>query len=317
MAKSDIIILYENDQIVAINKPHGISVTPDRGGATNVVAKLTKQLTLTEPLRLIHRLDKDTSGLLLIAKNKEAQSRFSRYFAKREINKVYLALVKGPIFREKGAIKDPIARSKRNPQAMHIHPRLGKPAQTNWIRLADFGKLTLIAAQPVTGRTHQIRIHFAHRHMPLAIDPVYGSTQPIMLSDFKANYRPARWEDERPLIDRLTLHAYQLTFPGVLEESTDMSLESIDQCEEKTTIVAGCDKKFAAMIKMLNKHTTTGEGFYDPELLEKIINCQPLELDFSKPVDSKQQDEEDSIESDGNYQDIEDDIDENIDEEIE
>ena len=132
MAKHTIDILFENDQILLINKPTGISVTPDRTGADDIQRLLAKQLTLTEPLRLVHRLDKETSGVMMIAKNKLAQSRYGRLFAKRQTRKLYLAIVRGPLAYTKGSIKDPIARSKRNPQAMHVHPRLGKPAHTAW-----------------------------------------------------------------------------------------------------------------------------------------------------------------------------------------
>lgn len=267
MAKNDIDILFENDQIVLINKPFGISVTPDRTGAQDIQQLLAKQLTLTEPLRLVHRLDKDTSGVMLISKNKQAQSRYSRLFAKRQTGKLYLAIVNGPLAYHKGTIKDPIARSKRNPQAMHVHPRLGKPAHTVWKQLADFGALSLVAAQLITGRTHQIRIHFSHRGMPLAIDPVYGTNAPLMLSAYKNGYRPKRDMDEPPMIDRLTLHAYQLTIPVGAEDS-----------QELRTFVAPPDKKFAAAIKLLAKHTqNAAPGFFHTSDFNKILNAEPLE----------------------------------------
>jgi hypothetical protein len=87
MAKNDIDILFENDRILLINKPSGISVTADRSGKADILQLLTKQLKPSEPLRLVHRLDKETSGVLLIAKHKEAQSRYSRLFAKRKVRK--------------------------------------------------------------------------------------------------------------------------------------------------------------------------------------------------------------------------------------
>jgi RluA family pseudouridine synthase len=266
MAKKAIDILFENDQIVLINKPTGISVTLDRTGADDIQQLLASQLTLTEPLRLVHRLDKDTSGVMIISKNKVAQSRYSRLFAKRQTRKLYLAIVRGPLAYEQGSIKDPIARSKRNPQAMHVHPRLGKPAHTAWRQLADFGSLALVAAQPITGRTHQIRIHFSHRGMPLAIDPVYGSNAPMMLSAYKNDYRPKREKDEPPIISRLTLHAYQLTIP----------VGSGDAMELRT-FVAPPDKKFAAAIKLLTKHAAaqTG-GFADEAEFQAILHAEPL-----------------------------------------
>lgn len=265
MAKSDIDILFENDDILLINKPTGISVTADRSGAADILKLLYQQQTFSEPLRLVHRLDKETSGILLIAKHKIAQSRYSRLFAKRKVQKLYLAIVKGPLSYQHGSIKDPIARSKRNPQAMHVHPRLGKKAHTIWTQLADFGSLSLVSVQIITGRTHQIRIHFSHRGMPLAIDPIYGSSSPLMLSSFKSGYRPKFDRDEPPMIDRLTLHAYQLTIPVGPEET-----------ETPQTFVAPPDKKFASAVKLLAKHTRRSDGFENVQTLQHILTAQPL-----------------------------------------
>lgn len=274
MSKKQIEILFENDDIVVVNKPVGVSVTKDRGGSADLLMLLTGELSPSEPLRLVHRLDKETSGILLIAKNKIAQSRYSRLFAKRMIQKLYLAIVRGPLPYPGGSIKDPIARSKRNPQAMHVHPRLGKPSHTVWKQLADFGTLSLVSAQIITGRTHQIRIHFAHRGMPLAIDPIYGSTEPIMLSDFKTRYRQKFDADESPLIDRLTLHAYQLSVPVGPVES-----------EEMRTFTAPLDKKFAAAVKLLAKHTAkSAPGFNDPLDMERILKSEPLDYPLKKDL---------------------------------
>ena len=264
MAKNDINILFEDDQILLINKPSGVSVTADRSGKPDILQLLKNQLKPAEPLRLVHRLDKETSGVLLIAKHKEAQSRYSRLFAKREVQKLYLAVVNGPLAYTGGSIKDPIARSQRNPQAMHIHTRLGKPAHTIWEQLADFGELSLVSARIITGRTHQIRIHFSHRKMPLAIDSIYGSSRPLMLSSFKYSYRPKPGREEPAMIDRLTLHAYQLTIPTGEEEILK-------------TVVAPLDKKFASVIKLLAKHTASvAPGFDDDETMHTILNAKPL-----------------------------------------
>ena len=275
MAAKEIDILFEDERILLINKPTGISVTADRSGASDVLQLLSRQLAPTEPLRLVHRLDKETSGILLIAKNKPAQSRYSRLFAKRMIQKLYLAIARSPLPQKSGSIKDPIARSKRNPQAMHVHPRLGKPALTFWDQIADFSMLSLVSAQIITGRTHQIRIHFSHRGMPLAIDPIYGSADPLMLSSYKNNYRPKSDKPEPPMIDRLTLHAYQLTIPIGPETSPTT-----------TTFVAGLDKKFASVLKLLAKHTANfAPGFTDTENLHQILNAQPLRYPYKTDGD--------------------------------
>ena len=272
MKKKTIDIIFENDDLLVINKPTGVSVTADRGGDADLLQLLTPQLTLTEPLRLIHRLDKETSGILLLAKHKDAQARYSRLFSKRRVRKLYLAIVNGPLTRSRGSIKDPIARSQRNPRAMHIHPRLGKPAHTVWKQLADFGGLSLVAAQTITGRTHQIRIHLAHRGMPLAIDPMYGSSRPLMLSAYKSDYRPKHDKDEVPMIDRLTLHAYQLTIP-------------VGDDNQPQTFVAALDKKFAAAVKLLTKHTKNTDGFARDTDFQSILAAQPLEYPYEMPTD--------------------------------
>lgn len=262
-------ILFEDADILILNKPTGVSVTADRTGAADVLQLLNAQLRPAEPFRLVHRLDKETSGVLLIAKHRDAQSQYSRLFAKRLVNKLYLAIVKGPVIKACGSIKDPIARSQRNPRAMHVHPRLGKPAHTLWRRLADFGGPALVAAQPITGRTHQIRVHFSHRGMPLAIDPMYGhQTMPLMLSAFKKDYRPKSDREEPPLIERLTLHAYQLAIPIGADEHAGYQ-----------TVVARPDKNFLSAIKLLAKHTGPSihiSAFEEPEDLERIMNGQPL-----------------------------------------
>lgn len=270
MRHTKLAIVFENADIVVLNKPTGVSVTADRTGATDVLTLLNEQLHPAEPLRLVHRIDKETSGILLVAKHRDAQSRYSRLFAKRLAKKLYLAIVKGPVLKAAGSIKDPIARSRRNPRAMHIHPRLGKPAHTLWRRLADFGGPALVAAQPITGRTHQIRIHFAHRGMPLAIDPMYGETAPLMLSAFKKDYRPKSNRDEPPLIERLTLHAYQLTIPVGQDEHAGYQ-----------TFTAIPDKRFLSALKLLAKHTGPSihvSAFEKPEELDCILNGRPLEF---------------------------------------
>jgi 23S rRNA pseudouridine1911/1915/1917 synthase len=270
VSKDGLAIVFENDDVVLVNKPTGISVTADRSGAQNILQVLSRQLNPAEPLRLVHRLDKETSGILLIAKHRDAQSRYSRLFARRQVKKLYLAIVKGPVLKAAGSIKDPIARSQRNPQAMHVHPRRGKPAHTLWKRLADFDGLALLAVQTITGRTHQIRIHFAHRGMPLVIDSVYGETTPLVLSAFKRGFRPKIDRQEPPMIDRLTLHAYQLAMPLGADEN-----------EPYQTFVAVPDKNFLSAIKLLAKHTGPSKyvsAFEEPEVLERIIKGQPLEF---------------------------------------
>ena len=267
--KNKIDIIYQNDDFLVINKPSGISVTKDRSGKQDLLPAISDQLKTDQPLRLIHRLDKDTSGVMMIAKNAETQSKYSSAFEKRLMKKKYLALVNGIVSRESGSIKTRLSRFRKDEKKMCADPRHGKPAVTYWNLLAEFDMLSLLAVRPLTGRTHQIRVHMANRSMPLAIDPLYGSSKPIMLSDYKAKYRTSKFQEEKPLIERLTLHSYQLELPFV------------DNPETPKIFVAKPDKKLAATIKMLNKHNSQGpKAFLNPDFFEAIINALPLNVDF-------------------------------------
>ena len=267
MAKKKIEIIYQDADILVINKPSGISVTKDRSGSDSITDILARQLDMSadEKLLLVHRLDKFTSGVMVQAKNTETQSRLSGDFARRLVHKTYLAIVSGFVEEHSGQIDLPIAHCKSMPQIMVVSTKRGKDAVTNWRLLADFGSLALLAVQPVTGRTHQIRVHMKNTSMPLAIDPLYGGTAPVMLSEFKPNYRLRRDRTESPLIDRLTLHAYQL----------ELNLSSA----EPKYFVAALDKKFAAAVKMLTKHNPKGPAaFLNSEDFDNIINARQLPL---------------------------------------
>ena len=262
MKKVPIEIIYEDDNLLAINKPSGISVTADRSGGEELLQILTEEGR--GQLRLIHRLDKLTSGVMILAKNIETQGKYSSFFEKHLMKKTYLAIVGGIVGEKQGTINRPLARSKKNVQLMCVNSRTGKPAITKWKLLADFGGVALLAVQPVTGRTHQIRIHMKNFGLPLAIDPLYGGTRPIFLSDFKGDYRLAKDKIEKPLMDRLTLHAYQLEFAEKQDGLPNY-------------FVAGLDKKFAATIKMLSRHNANGiEAFENAEDFDKIMASNSL-----------------------------------------
>jgi 23S rRNA pseudouridine1911/1915/1917 synthase len=268
MRKDTIEIIYEDDDIIVINKPAGVSVTKDRSRQPELVDFLAGQLgnEQADKLRLVHRLDKDTSGVMILAKNRAAQRQFADYFFSRKVKKTYLALVKGAVISARGVINEPIARSRKNAELMRIDRRGGKESITEWLLMADFGLVSLLAVNPLTGRTHQIRVHLASVGLPLAIDPLYGSpgAPGLMLSEFKRDYRLRSDQEEKPLIERLTLHAYQIVIPA-------------EAGIQNHCFVARLDKKFAATIKMLTKHNPQGPAaFFDADDFEKIITAQPI-----------------------------------------
>ena len=277
MSKPKVEIIYQDNDIIVINKPSGVSVTKDRSGMHELLDFLAGQLEpqICRHLRLVHRLDKDTSGVMILAKTAEAQSQFSSWFEKRLVKKTYLALVTGMVSGNQDTINISLVRSRKNPALMCTTGRKGKEAVTEWKLLADFGPIALLAVNPLTGRTHQIRLHLPSIGLPLAIDPLYGSPRALFLSDFKADYRLARGQTERPLIERLTLHAYQLSFRAQPQaEPRNLIDNSFNRPE---VFIAGLDKKFAATIKMLSKHNPKGQkAFSNQDDFSKIINAKPL-----------------------------------------
>ena len=266
MLKAQIEIIYQDNDIIVINKPTGVSVTKDRSGDAELLDILNDQLgpQISSQLRLVHRLDKHTSGVMILAKNAETQSSFSSYFEKKLIKKTYLALVTGVVPDPQGTINIPLMRSHKNPALMCITRKKGKEAVTDWQLLADFGTVALLDVSPLTGRTHQIRVHLPSIGLPLVIDPLYGSSQPLFLSDFKTNYRLGSGQTEKPLIERLTLHAYQIQLLN-------------PEPNRPAHFIAGLDKKFAATIKMLTRHNPKGlDAFTNTDDFSKIINAQRL-----------------------------------------
>ncbi|MEX2161627.1 MAG: RluA family pseudouridine synthase [Anaerolineales bacterium] len=175
-------IVFENSDVVVVNKPAGLVVHPAAGHASGtlvhaVLAHAPEIEGIGGELRpgLVHRLDKDTSGLILLAKNERAQRFLQQQFQGREVHKTYLALVDGQPPSATGRIEAPIGRDPRERKRMAVVPAAkGRDAVTEYHVTARYAKHTLLEVNPLTGRTHQIRVHLAFIGCPVAGDRVYG-----------------------------------------------------------------------------------------------------------------------------------------------
>ncbi len=172
-------VVYEDDDLLVINKESGMVVHPAPGhySHTLVNALLYRfQLSSLEKLRpgIVHRLDKDTSGLMLVAKNDKTHEKLSQMIANKEVERHYLAIVDGVIPHDTGTIDAPIGRDPNNRQKMAVTDIHGKNAVTHFKVLETFSDHTLVECILETGRTHQIRVHMAYIGHPVSNDPMYG-----------------------------------------------------------------------------------------------------------------------------------------------
>ena len=175
----DLDILYEDDDLIILNKKSGMVVHPAAGHfhGTLVNALLYKYpLNSGDRLRpgIVHRLDKDTSGVMIVAKNEWAHEKLALMISKKEVERKYLAIISGVIKNDSGTIDAPIGRDRNNRQKMAVTDLNGKEAITHFRVLERFNNNTLIECKLETGRTHQIRVHMAYIGYPVFNDPLYG-----------------------------------------------------------------------------------------------------------------------------------------------
>lgn len=206
-------VLHDDASCLVIAKPAGLATTPDRAGQDSVHDRLPEWFPECDDLRIVHRLDKGTSGALILAKDVDAARAFDAMFQEHTIEKEYLALCRGRAPRKDEFSCDvEIGRTIRGGRVKLGEAKGSRPAHTDFAVLDRFRGFCLVSARPRTGRMHQIRAHLSWLKIPLAVDPLYRGGRDVRLSEFKPGYRPHRSRPERPLIDRLTLHALRLEF---------------------------------------------------------------------------------------------------------
>ena len=194
-------ILFEDEAFIALNKPSGFAVHGGSGIDSGVIEALRTIRPDARFLELVHRLDKDTSGCLLIAKKRSSLRALHELFREDKVDKTYLALLAGCWQRKKQWVEAPLLKNiAKSGERMVVVSKAGKPAQTFFKRVQCFQKATLVEACPKTGRTHQIRVHAAYLGHPIIGDERYG--------DFEINH-----EFKKRGYKRLFLHAKELRFP--------------------------------------------------------------------------------------------------------
>ena len=212
-------IIFENEAFIAINKPPGVLSIPDREG---------KEPSLKSWLRekygnifTVHRLDRETSGVIIFAKDEATHKYLSGVFEGREVQKYYQGLVQGTLATKEGTIDLPIMEHPTKPGVM-VTNRHGKASVTDYKVEEELGLFSLVRFQIHTGRTHQIRVHMQSLGHPIVCDDVYGDPKPVFLSSFKRNYKLSLHEEqERPLLARLALHSQRLQFKDAQGEDRD------------------------------------------------------------------------------------------------
>lgn len=233
--------LYEDDDLIIVNKPAGLLVIPDRFNSELPCLNKVLEAKLKQHVWVVHRLDRDTSGVICFAKNEQTHKYLSTLFMEHDVHKYYAGLVTGIVIPPEGRIENMIAEHPGIPGKM-IVAKKGKLAVTDYKVVEQWPLYALMQFQIHTGRTHQIRVHTAYIGNPIVCDELYGDGRPFFVSLIKRRYNQSdKEEQERPLLSRLALHAYKLEF-----ERADGQLVSAE---------APLPKDIAATVNQLNKWT--------------------------------------------------------------
>ena len=224
-------IVYEDEHFAVINKPQGMVVHPASSYQKNdtlvnaLLADLDKLSSINGVIRpgIVHRLDKDTSGLIVVAKTDEAHKSLASQIEKKTARRIYFGLCDGNFKEDNGTIDAPIARNKRDRKKMGIDPD-GRRAVTHYTVLERFGKYTLVRFELETGRTHQIRVHSSHIHHPIVGDEVYGGSTAL--------YKNGQLLHARQLVLTHPISGERMTFNAELPDYFEKVLEKLRKLQK-------------------------------------------------------------------------------------
>lgn len=218
---NDYSVIYSDDDFIVLNKRSGILIAADRYNPDAPRLDLMAEKEFGK-LYAVHRIDKDTSGLIIYAKNLEAQKAISMQFEQRKVQKTYHALVYGHPLWEDLHVDLALEPDGDARHRTVVNKKFGKPSVTDFHLIGVCGPYSWIEAKPKTGRTHQIRVHLAANNLSIVCDPLYsGNQKPVRLSEVKRKWNGDE-DSERPLLSRLALHAYKIQFehPATHEQVT-------------------------------------------------------------------------------------------------
>lgn len=238
------LVIFEDEAIIAFDKPSGLLIAPDRWDKSRVNLMGLVHERMGHGVANVHRIDADTSGLVLCAKTKPALDFLSGQFQSKTVEKTYHALVVGSPPLDAYTVDFVLKEDEAAPGRMCVVKKHGKASVTEFKVLERFGAFSHLECRPLTGRTHQIRIHLSASGTPILNDPFYGNDTALLLSGLKRGYKGRA--DERPLIARLALHAGGLTFTHPVSR-------------ERMTLISPLPHDFEVALKYLRKFSPVGK----------------------------------------------------------
>lgn len=203
-------VIYEDESLVAFDKPSGLLIAPDRWDKSRANLMAMVQERMGHGVANVYRLDADASGIVLCAKTKPALDFLSGQFQSKTVRKIYHAIVVAQPPLAEYTVDFVLKQDEAAPGRMCVVKRHGKASVTEFRVAERHGRFAWLECRPLTGRTHQIRVHLAASGTPILNDPLYGDDTILLLSDLKRRYKGRA--GERPLIRRLALHASELDF---------------------------------------------------------------------------------------------------------